>query len=133
MRHRLIYSAISFALLANTALADDWKPVLVGPESETYYDASTIRQDGTVVTVRTNTVFKPPLRETGSASLLVQIDCAASKGRRMEMTALSTDGSVIGTQADVEPWMGIVAGTLGDHMKRLVCPAPQPAPVRGPG
>lgn len=127
MRARLMYSATSFALLASSALADDWKPVLVRPESETYYDASTIRQDGTIVTVRTNTIFKPPLGKTGSVSLLLQIDCADNAGRRMEMTALSTDGSVIGAETDVEPWGGIVAGTLGDLVKRLVCPASQPA------
>jgi hypothetical protein len=118
--------AAALSLLASSASAADWKPVVTLPTSDTYYDASTIQRDGTVVSVWTKTVFKPPQGETASAMLLLQLDCAANKGRRVQLTALRADGSVIDTLG-AEPWGPVSPSTLGERMKNLVCPAPQPA------
>lgn len=133
MRPSLIFMAAALALLTSSAAAADWKPVLISPKSDTYYDTSTIRRDGTVVSVWTKTMFKPPLGDTASATLLLQLDCAADKGRRAQLTALRADGSVIGG-LDAEPWEAVAPGTLGEKMKSIVCPAPQPtaAPASAP-
>jgi hypothetical protein len=129
MRRSPIFVTTTLAFLASSAGAADWKPVLISPKSNTYYDSSTIRRDGPVVSVWTNTTFNPPLGDTASAKLLMQLDCAADRGRRVEVTAFRADGSVIGTQTDAEPWERVAPGTLGERVKSLVCPVPQPVPA----